>query len=150
MSYHHRYKLKDDRFGRLALTLREKASSTQSEVATALGVSERTIRHWEGGTAFPSVNHLKKLIELYLHHGAFVSGHERDEAKAFWEQAAESASRHKALFDESWFDILFKQQSHAQPHGNESVQEPFFSQAPSLLRRADWGEATDVTSFYGR
>jgi len=25
MSYHHRYKLKDDRFGLMALTLREKA-----------------------------------------------------------------------------------------------------------------------------
>jgi DNA-binding XRE family transcriptional regulator len=48
MSYHRHYKLKDDRFGLLALTLREKADLTQTEVATVMGVSERTIRHWEG------------------------------------------------------------------------------------------------------
>jgi transcriptional regulator with XRE-family HTH domain len=77
MSYHRRYKLKDDRFGLMALTLREKAGLAQTEVASVLGVSERTIRHWEGGTAFPTADNLKKLIELYLHHGAFVSGHGR-------------------------------------------------------------------------
>jgi transcriptional regulator with XRE-family HTH domain len=108
MSYQRRYKLKDDRFGLMALTLREKVGLAQAEVASVLGVSERAIRHWEGGTAFPTADNLKKLIELYLHHGAFVSGHERDEAKAFWEQAAQSASHHKPLFDEAWFDNLLR------------------------------------------
>src|SRR5690349_9756203 len=58
MSYHRRYKLKDDRFGLMALTLREKAGLAQTEVASVLGVSERTIRHWEGGTAFPTADNL--------------------------------------------------------------------------------------------
>jgi len=149
MSYHHRYKLKDDRFGLMALTLREKAGLTQTNVAIQLGVSERTIRHWEGGTAFPATAHLKQLIELYLHHGAFVSGHERDEAKAFWEQSAQSASHHKPLFEETWFDLLLKQ-LHARTHDGEPAQTPALSPPPLLLRGADWGEATDVTSFYGR
>ena len=149
MSYHRQYKLKDDRFGLLALTLREKAGLTQTEVATVMGVSERTIRHWEGGTAFPNASHLKKLIELYLHHEAFVSDHVRDEAKAFWEQAAQSASHHKALFDEAWFDLLLKQH-HASPQHSEPAQASALSPPPFLPRRADWGEEVDVRSFYGR
>src|SRR5260370_21159721 len=103
MSYQRRYKLKDDRFGLMALTLREKAGLVQAEVASVLGVSERAIRHWEGGTAFPTADNLKKLIELYLYHEAFVSGHERDDATACCEQAAHTASRHKALFDDASF-----------------------------------------------
>jgi len=149
MSYHRHYKLKDDRFGLLALTLREKAGLTQTEVAAVLGVSERTIRHWEGGTAFPNAHHMKQLIELYLRHEAFVSGHERDEAKAFWEQAAQSASHHKALFDEAWFDLLLKRHRASPQHG-EPAQTSALSPPPPLPRRADWGEEVDVTAFYGR
>src|SRR5713226_8799010 len=135
MSYHRRYKLQDHRFGLLALTLREKVGLTQTEVASALDVSERTIRHWEGGTAYPTAANLKELIELYLHKGVFVTGQERDEARAFWEQAIECASRRKALFDEVWFDSLLKQR-HNQSRENQSI--------------TDWGEAIDVTAFYGR
>jgi WD40 repeat protein/transcriptional regulator with XRE-family HTH domain len=150
VSYHRRYKLKDGRFGLLALTLREKASLTQAEMSIMLGVSERTIRHWEGGTAFPTTDNLKRLIEIYLHHGAFVGGREREEAQVLWEQAAESAAHRCVLFDEAWFDDLLKQQSHNQPHNNEHVREPLAPQMPSLLRQIDWGEATDAASFYGR
>src|SRR2546421_5337506 len=150
LCYPRQYKLKDNRFGLLALTLREKVGLRQAEVAAVLGVSLRTIQHWEGGTAYPTFANLKDLIELYLHNGAFVAGRERDEVKAFWEQVAESASRRKALFDEVWFDDLLKQQSQAQPHSDQRRHEHAVPQAPSLLRRADWGEAIDVTSFYGR
>src|SRR5262249_23434730 len=122
MSYHRRYKLRDDRFGLLALTLREKAGLTQVEVARALGVSERTIRHWEGGTAYPDAAHLKRLIETYLRHGSFVYGREQDEAKAFWEQAAESASRRKMIFDEVWFAALLKRQLQTSSQHDEYMQ----------------------------
>jgi WD40 repeat protein/transcriptional regulator with XRE-family HTH domain len=136
MSYHRRYKLKDNHFGLLTLSLREKVGLTQAEVASVLAVSERTIRHWEGGTAYPSTANLKDLIALYLHKGVFAAGQERDEARAFWEQAIASASRRKSLFDETWFDNLLMQR-HVQPR--ETTQGT-----------ADWGEATDVASFYGR
>jgi WD40 repeat protein/transcriptional regulator with XRE-family HTH domain len=148
MSYHRRYKLKDDRFGLLALSLREKAGLTQTEVAHAVGVSERTIRHWEGGTAYPDPAHLKKLIEMYLLHNALVQGRERDEAKALWEQAAGSASRRKTIFDEAWFDALLKWQFHPPTQFDEYPQAPVHS--PVLPHQMDWGEAIDVTSFYGR
>jgi WD40 repeat protein/transcriptional regulator with XRE-family HTH domain len=148
MSYHRRYKLKDNRFGLLALTLRERAGLVQSEVASTLGVSERTIGHWEGGTAYPTAANLKELIKLYLHNGAFTKGHEQDEAKAFWDQAVESASRRKALFDEAWFADLLRQQSNAP--AEEFKHKAIVSPTPSLQRQIDWGEAIDVATFYGR
>ncbi len=158
MSYHRRYKLKDSRFGLLALTLREKARLVQAEVARVLGVSERTIGHWEGGTAYPTTANLKELIKLYLRNGAFVVGHEREEAKAFWEQAVESASRRKAFFDEAWFADLLRQQNPQHPQHPQHLSskkemyadEAIVAHAPSLLHRVDWGEASDVALFYGR
>jgi hypothetical protein len=39
MSDHHRYKLKDEQFGLLALMLCEKVGLTEPEMATVLGVS---------------------------------------------------------------------------------------------------------------
>lgn len=149
MSYHRRYKVKDYRFGQSAQTLREKVGLTQPEVATVLGVSVRTIRHWEGGTAYPAAAHLKHLIELYLRQGAFVRAHEREEVKALWEQAAESGAHYKARFDEEWFDVLLTQLS-ASPHPGGLTQSIALSPPSLLLRRADWGEAMDVTAFYGR
>lgn len=149
MSYHRRYKLKDNRFGLLALTLREKAGLTQTEVARVLGVSERTIGHWEGGTAYPTPTNLKELIKLYVQKGAFSAGREQDEAKVFWEQAAESASRRKALFDEAWFAELLKQQQQPQVQNVHYEGKPPVS--PSIdTKRVDWGEAIDVATFYGR
>src|SRR5260370_16926859 len=130
----------------MALTLREKAGLVQAEVASVLGVSERAIRHWEGGTAFPTTDNLKKLIELYLYHEAFVSGHERDDAKACWEQAAQSASRHKALFDDAWFDLLLKQY-YARAQNGKPVQTPALSPPSPPLHHADWEEAVDITPF---
>lgn len=153
MSYHRRYKLKDYRFGLLALTLREKAGLLQVEVARELGVSERTLGHWEGGTAYPTAANLKELIKLYLHNGAFVAGHEHEEAKVFWEQAIESASRRKASFDDVWFTNLLKQHtlsSSKQENHAPNQTEPAIVHSPSLLHRIDWGEAIDVALFYGR
>src|SRR5947209_20100748 len=106
-----RYKVTDYRFGLLALTLREKSGLTQAEVAGTVGVSERTIQHWEAGTAFPAAANLQKLVALYLEHGAYTPGQEREEAEAFWKQADESAVRRKSLFDEGWFERLLAEQS---------------------------------------
>jgi WD40 repeat protein/transcriptional regulator with XRE-family HTH domain len=150
MSYHRRYKLKDNQFGLLALTLRERAGLAQAEVADVLGISARAIRHWEGGTSYPNATNLKELIKLYLLRGVFVEGQERDEAKAFWEQVIESASRRKALFDEAWFDDLLRQQSHVQSGANQSGPEVDVSNPASPVHKADWGEVIDVSSFYGR
>nr|BBH93229.1 hypothetical protein KTA_14280 [Thermogemmatispora argillosa] len=179
MGYHRRYKLKDDRFGLLALTLREKAGLTQAEIATMLGVSERTIRHWEGGTAFPTSENLKKLIEIYLYYGAFHGEHAREEARRLWQQAAESAARRPIPFDELWFEELLQSQRSAasqtglsSPSSSSSLAFPVASAhertapftgagpaqrpaSPTPLQpvaapQTEWGEAPDASSFFGR
>ncbi|GER84161.1 hypothetical protein KTAU_27970 [Thermogemmatispora aurantia] len=175
MGYHRRYKLKDDRFGLLALTLREKAGLTQAEIATMLGVSERTIRHWEGGTAFPTSENLKKLIEIYWHYGAFHEEHARDEARTLWHQAAESAARRSIPFDELWFEELLQTQRRAPAHlrpsssAFASASTPSEESAtastgplpaqparsapvpqPTTETHVEWGEAPDASAFYGR
>lgn len=163
MSEQRRYKLMDDRFGRMALTLREQTGLTQSEAAQALGVSRRTIQHWEAGSAFPAGANLKGLIALYLRHNAFTPGRERAEAEALWAQADESAARRKSLFDGPWFDGLLQQAaSHAPSYAASQArpepprQQPLPAPAPApdrarnLLRRVDWGEAPDTVRFHGR
>ena len=44
---------------------RVNAGLSQKEVATALGVSNRTISSWENGKTFPSFEKINKLCELY-------------------------------------------------------------------------------------
>jgi transcriptional regulator with XRE-family HTH domain len=147
-----RYTVKDYRFGLQLLTLRRKAGLTQEEMANRMGVSEKAIRNWEGGTSYPSVFNLKKLIETLLFSSAFKPGYERDEARTFWEQASESASRSKAPFDEHWFATLLKQQ-----HGSKSekqMQEVVLRPVPGERGTVGFHDPAittyDVSSFYGR
>src|SRR5437667_6122617 len=119
-----RYTVKDHRFGLQLFTLRRKAGLTQDEMANRMGVSEKAIRNWEGGTSYPSGFNLKKLIETLLLSNAFKPGDERDEARTLWEQASESASRSKAPFDEQWFATLLKQQHGSKEQVQEAVPQP--------------------------
>jgi WD40 repeat protein/transcriptional regulator with XRE-family HTH domain len=150
MTAHRRYKNVDFRFGQMALTLREKAGLTQNEVAESLGVSRRTIQHWESGTAFPAGANLKSLIELYIRHAAFEGGHEREEARALWAQADESAARRKALFEDAWFDTILHQQHPVLPHSQEPNRTSQVTEPPPALQRIDWDEAPEVPVVYGR
>lgn len=172
MQYHPRYKTNDDPFGLLVLTLRKQAGLTQVELAKVVGVTEKAVRNWEAGTAFPSESHLKTFIETSLGLGAFTPGHERAEAKTLWKQAYQTASRRKAPFDETWFTVLLAQQHHSTSKAPVSVQraDPLegpprlrgsgassrkdpaadqlspLSSAPFRLRRADRAEASEGAS----
>ena len=99
MSYHRRYKPRDFDFAQRLLTLRKRASLTQEEVALRVGVTEKAIRNWEGGSNHPTEANLRKLIELYLNNRAFAPGQEYDEARQLWEQLRESTHRHGNSFD---------------------------------------------------
>src|SRR6266700_3860623 len=141
MNYAHHYKLRDYRFSRWLVTLRKKVGLTQEEVAGVVGVSEKAVRNWESGMSYPTPVNLKKLVEIYLHRGAFLPGQEQAEAKALWEQAYEHSARSNEYFDGDWSTAVYKQQSPDQPPSLPSPIQPL---------REDWGEAIDVSSFYGR
>ncbi len=148
MAGHRQYRVTDYRFGQMILALREKIGLTQNQVADSLAVSRRTIQHWEAGTAFPDIHHLKNLIAHYLSLRGFVPGTEWDEARAIWAQADESASRRKSMFDEQWFASLLAQQTTsgrlAAPHLAASAEPD------AAALRIDWGDAPDVAHVFGR
>src|SRR5260370_35988979 len=100
MSGHHRYKQRAFDFAQLLVTLRKRAGLTQEEIALQIGVTEKTVGNWEGGSNYPAEANLRKLIELYLGKNVFTPGCEQDEARALWEQLRESTPDHRISFDE--------------------------------------------------
>jgi transcriptional regulator with XRE-family HTH domain len=58
------YRERDYAFGQLMLTLHTCIGLTQAGLAERLGVSRRTVAHWEGGLSYPASGHLTQLIEL--------------------------------------------------------------------------------------
>src|SRR6266550_3580722 len=109
MSYHHRYKPRDFAFAQRLLTLRKQAALTQEEMALHVGVTEKAMRNWEGGSNYPSEANLRKLLELYLDQGAFAAGQEQEEARMLWEQWQESTHQRRTSFDELWFATFLKE-----------------------------------------
>src|SRR2546421_1200973 len=145
MSYHHRYKPRDFVFAQRLLSLRKRTALTQEAVALHVGVTEKAIRNWEGGSNYPSEANLRKLIELYLQKNVFAPGHEQDEACLLWEQLHERTPHRIGLFDEPWFAALLQEwqaSSHARPLA------PF--RALEAERPGGWSEVLDVSMLYGR
>src|SRR5260370_6309835 len=126
MSYHRHYKQRDFDFAHQLATLRRRAKLTQEEVALRIGVTEKSIRNWEGGSNYPSELNLRKMIELYLDHDVFAPGQERDEACLFWELLHERNPSRMSYFDERWFATLFTpwQTRHTQQTGGHQPYGP--------------------------
>jgi WD40 repeat protein/transcriptional regulator with XRE-family HTH domain len=145
-SYHEQ----DYAFGQAMLTLRTNIGLIQAGLAELLGVSRRAIGKWEAGGAYPKAEHLKALLAFALKQQAFDAGHEEEEIRAFWKTAHQ-----KVLLDESWLSTLVSQ--HTRPL--ERIVSPSIDvtdeattalAAPASGPRVEWGEALDVSSFYGR
>src|SRR5947209_1477442 len=109
MSHQQRYKPRDFAFAQRLLALRKRAALTQGEVALHVGVSEKAIGSWEGGSYHPTEANLRKLIELYLNKDAFTADQEQEEARALWVQLQESTLHRISDFDEPWFATLLKE-----------------------------------------
>src|SRR5262245_30083429 len=92
--------------GQRLLTLRSRTRLTQTDLAGLIGVNRRSIQNWEAGVSYPKEDHLQQLIDVFLKHDAFTSGHEREEAEVLWEQVSQDAPRPLALFDAAWFDSI--------------------------------------------
>jgi WD40 repeat protein/transcriptional regulator with XRE-family HTH domain len=126
---------KDYTVGRLLLTMRTRTRLRQAELAEQLGVSRRSIQKWEGGDGYPGEANLRRLLALFVVHGGFEAGREREQAAELWELVAQFGPR-LSLFDAAWF--------------NEQLQhEPALS-FPTSQPLIDVSEAPDIGLLYGR
>jgi WD40 repeat protein/transcriptional regulator with XRE-family HTH domain len=144
------YGKRDYAFGQVILTLRTTIGLTQAGLAEVLHVSRHTVTEWEAGGNYPSVDHLKRLIELGVRQQAFPAGREAEEIRALWQ-----AARQKVLLDEAWLTALL---ARPQPSPGFAPPGPIEQNAAGTQAatqsakgaRMDWGEALAVPSFYGR
>src|SRR6266566_9450794 len=109
-------------FGSELGKMRTRIGLSQATLASLAGVSDVSIRNWESNITKPNAEHLKKLIEVFLHKGAFTKGRELEEAQRLWNQAREDNIRLKAAFDVAWFEQLITIQQ-GSLIGEEEVQE---------------------------
>ena len=140
------YGERDYAFAQLMLTLRTNIRLTQAGLAKKLHVSRQTVGEWEGGNSYPKVEHLKAFIELGMQQQIFTAGHESEEIRDLWQ-----AAHQKVLLDESWLQQLLHKKTPQltllNTHTHEkNWQERKQEQGPHV----DWGDALDVSSFYGR
>ncbi len=142
------YREQDYAFGQQMLTLRMSIGLTQAGLAEFLGVSRHAVGEWEAGESYPKAEHLKAFIALALQQHVFAAGREEEEIRGLWH-----AAHQKVLLDESWLQgLLAKPPSPqvtapvAQVRGTEAVSTSQASRGP----RVDWGDAPDMSSFYGR
>ena len=140
------YREHDYSFGQQILVLRTASNLTQSGLAELLGVSRQAVVGWEAGSSRPSPHHLKHLIELCLDHNAFHSGQETEEIRALWQNA-----RVRVPLDETWLARLLEKQRDSSavpaplPHS-----PPVDAEVPKPGPLTDWGDAPEVSTFYGR
>ena len=145
------YRERDYAFGQLMLTLRTKLELTQTELAEVLGVGRRAVIDWEGGLTYPTTDHLKQFVVLAIQRQAFHASREAEEIRALWK-----ASHQKVLFDEMWLGRLLPDAGSA-PASKQVEEIAVTDPPPDALAslsggglRVDWGDAPDVSSFYGR
>ena len=138
------YQERDHAFGQAMLALRTRIGLTQPGLAELLGITRKAIRRWEAGETYPNASNLKVLLALALEQRAFPAGREAEEIRAFWH-----AAHQKILIDESWLlEMLSQMPSHLTLVADTSIEQDIA--AAPIETRVDWGDALDVSSFYGR
>jgi WD40 repeat protein/transcriptional regulator with XRE-family HTH domain len=140
------YPDRDYGFGQQILVLRTASNLTQSGLAELLGVSRQAVVGWEAGSSRPSPHHLKHLIELCLQRNAFHSGQEAEEIRAVWQGA-----RVRIPLDEIWLaHLLEKLNDSPAPPTPISASALADAEAPGSGPLTDWGDAPEVSTFFGR
>ncbi len=144
------YDERDYVFGQAMLTLRTSIGLTQAGLADLLHVSRRAVGEWEAGSAYPTADHLKRLISLGVQQQAFAAGHEAEEIRALWK-----AAQQKVLLDELWLAELLSQQRPPSPFAAPQPIERTIARDQAVVQstrgpRVDWDDALAVPTFYGR
>ena len=156
MGAHRTYRERKFAFGQQILTLRSRASLTQSALAEQVGVHLRSVQNWEAGESYPKAETLQRLIAVLLSFHAFTHGAEHPEAQALWSLAAADGPHALAAFNTAWFArILALHTATPIPANHELAQARGAvpaSEALPVMPRAmiDWGEAIAVPTLYGR
>ncbi|WP_246039254.1 NB-ARC domain-containing protein [Dictyobacter alpinus] len=131
------------------LALRTAMGLTQESLAERLCVSRKTIGRWEAGESYPGIAHLKVLVAVAIEKQAFPSGQEQEAIRAFWQK-----SHRNALLDERWLQALLdahrSHRSFTEPGSEIRTREQTSVSSTGNQSRVDWGEALDVSIFYGR
>ena len=140
----------DDTFATHFVTLRTALGMTQAALAEQLGVTERAIQRWEGGTRTPKAESLKAFLALCLEHHVFSPGREAEQARLLWK-----AAHLKVLFDEDWVHALLNEHNGQNGQDGQAsrslVQQSDITRMPrSIAQRIDMGEEVSEVSFYGR
>src|SRR6266516_1716428 len=145
------YRERDYAFGQLMLTVRTRLGLTQTALAEMLGVRRRAVIDWEGGLTYPTVDHLKHFVVLAIERHAFPAWREAEEVRALWQ-----AAHQKVLLDEVWLGGL-QSRAAASQVSTSREESGVTAPPPDALAvpfrsgpRVDWGDALDVSSFYGR
>ena len=144
--YSSSYDSRDYRFGQAMLSLRTESNLTQAGLADLLGVSRQAVVGWEAGTSYPNPRHLKHFVELCLQNKAFPDGREAEEIRALWKSAHQ-----RVQLDEAWLSRLLP--TPPAPPIESDVQPSPPRAAPLATApgpQVDWGDALEVTNFYGR
>jgi WD40 repeat protein/predicted ATPase/DNA-binding XRE family transcriptional regulator len=153
---HRTYRERKFAFGQQILTLRSRASLTQSALAEQVGVHLRSVQNWEAGESYPKAETLQRLIAVLLSFHAFTHGAEHPEAQALWSLAAADGPHALAAFNTVWFARMLALHTatpipanHELAHARGAVPAP---EALPVMPRAmiDWGEAMAVPTLYGR
>jgi WD40 repeat protein/DNA-binding XRE family transcriptional regulator len=138
------YRERDYAFGQQLLTLRTAIGLTQVGLAQYLGVSRQAVGDWEAGSSYPKAEHLKAFITLAVQHHAFHAGREAAEIQAFW-----TAAHQKVLLDEIWLGELLSRDKPTGATTGATLPAQSTAQFPDVPR-VDWGDAPEVSRFYGR
>ncbi len=144
------YQERDYAFGQRMVTLRTALGLTQVELAEHLGVSGRAVVSWEGGSSYPSAEHLQQVITLAVRASVFPPGREAEEIRALWK-----AAHQKVLLDEYWLATLLGGARPSLSLVDPLPLTPILRQPPAPVPatmgpHVEWEEALAVTSFYGR
>src|ERR1700730_10089693 len=145
------YGERDYAFGQAMLTLRTTIRLTQADLAERLRVSRKAISRWEAGGSYPKAEHLKALLVFAVGQQAFPAGREEEEIRAFWQVAHQKVS-----LDEPWLQGLLSTQrprlALVAPQPVEQTHGAKHDSAPPAggVPRSAWGDALNVSSFYGR
>jgi hypothetical protein len=86
------------------------------------------------------------LIALYLERGAYVTSQEEAEAAALWASVRGTGARRAGPFDAPWFASL-RRAAGASPAPPSAGGSPA---ATVVVAGHDWGDALEVSRFYGR